>query len=72
MKRQKTVKQNSTTLGQDPGSLLRDTHNDVSYTPKRQVIFPMLLLGINTLKLNSLESFLCFFLIGLYPKYNRL
>ena len=29
-----------------------------SYTPKRKVIFLMLLLEMNTLKLNSLESFL--------------
>ena len=31
---------------------------EASYTPKRKVIFLVLLLDMNTLKLNSLESFL--------------
>ena len=49
--RKEQLRNNSTALGQGPDSLSRDTRNDVGilYTPKREVIFLLLLLEMNTL-----------------------
>ena len=57
--REEQSRNNSTALGQDPGSS-QGVHIIIqaSYTPERKVIFLMCLLEMNTLKLNSLDSFL--------------
>ena len=51
--REEQSSNNSTASGQDPCSLSRDTHN----TPKRKVIFLMLLLEKDTLKIEQLGVF---------------
>ena len=57
--RQEPSSNSGTALGQDPGSLSRDTHNDRgACTPKTKAVFLRLLLEMNTRKLNSLEPFL--------------
>ena len=56
--RQEPSSNSGTALGQDPGSLSRDTHDRGACTPKTKAVFLRLLLEMNTQKLNSLEPFL--------------